>query len=241
MTRGVGDAEFGFGFHHHGLRSHPAGPEAGDLSFPNGDRVSKVRFFEVLNSNSFGIADMNRCPMNQSVTGSDLNSLTYFFRRNGSHGDDHGPSKKTGRLTGNIGDIHGNILFLFDVTNRNPRSKEGLLERETAAQKKGYPILFPDAFYVFDRSLQLTFSVDIIAGKVSPNICLSGEKLCLILSWLQDLKEGTGFGIPLAEEEEVKGIGLREDHEIGLGIAHRQSSRWAIPFPFSYKETNFSG
>ncbi len=52
-------------------------------------------------------------------------------------------------------------------------------------------------------------------------------------SRLQDFEERTRFGISLAEEKKVEGIFLREDHQIGLGIARGQAGRGFVPFPSS--------
>ncbi len=111
----MGDAKVGLDLHHHSLGCYPAGPKDRRLSLVDRHGVTEVGFSEIFNPDGQRIADMDRGTVDRSVTRGDLNGTGDLVRRNGPHGNDHGPVKNSRRLAGDIGNEHRDILVLLDM------------------------------------------------------------------------------------------------------------------------------
>src|SRR4030043_1378380 len=113
---------------------------------------------------------MDRRSMDRGITGSDLDSPAHLVRRNGSHRNHHGSMENTSRVAAYVRYKHRDILFLFDMPDRNVRPEQCLLERKTATQKEGHEIRLPNFFDLFDGGFQLAFSIDVVTGNIRPDV-----------------------------------------------------------------------
>ncbi len=157
--------------------------------------------------------------MNRRETGSDLDSSNHFVRGNRSHGHHEGTFEHPRLFARNIGDIHGHILALFNVSKGNPGLHEGEFEGVATPQEEGDQVRSPIWGNILDFLDKGPFLIHSILGQVRPEISSRGHFLGFKYPLFQDLQEGTRFWVSLAEKEEVEGIPFGEDHEIGLGIA----------------------
>jgi hypothetical protein len=79
--------------------------------------------------------------------------------------------KDSSRLAGDAGDIHRNVLILFDMADRDVGTEHCLLKRETATQKKADKVRLPKTSNVFDLPIKFPFSVNVVTGDICPNVC----------------------------------------------------------------------
>ncbi len=208
MSRGVGNDQVRLRFLNDCLGSHTAGPENGDLSLPNRDGIPIVRSFQIRDPDGLGPAYVNRGTMHHGVPGGDLHGPHYQIFRDGTHRDDEVSPENSRGLNRDGGLEHGDIPIFFNVTHGDIVFQQGLFKGKTAPQKKCHEIVLPEGCNRLHFPLQASVPVDPVFGNVSPDIRPVGHELGEKNARLKDFQNRAGLGVSLAEEQEIKGIGL---------------------------------
>ena len=121
------------------------------------------------------------------------------------------------------GDEHGDVPSGLNVGQGDAGAYQGVLEGEAAPQQEGDHVAGPEVGDALRLVHHLTPLVDLIPGQVAREIGTGGRDGRLDRARLHNLDEGTWLGVPLAEEEEVEGLLLRQHDEVRLHVSGSES------------------
>src|SRR5699024_4505057 len=110
--------------------------------------------------------------------------------------------------------IHRDIAPLLDVGDRDTVIQQGAFEGEGTANEEADEIVAPELGDVRMLAYQLTVAVNAVFRDVGADIP-TGKQLRVQLPWFQHPENGAGLGVALGEKQEVEGVLLRQNHEVG--------------------------
>ena len=141
----------------------------------------------------------------------------------------------------NVGNIHRHIAAHFLMAQGYAGISHSGLKGKAASQQERNQILPPQAQQVVGFPGQLPLFVHPIAGNIGADVGPGGGKSRLYLPGLNHFQQGAGFGIALAEKQEVKGQFPRQYRQVSLDIAGRDAGSYAAPVATADFRPGFPG
>mmetsp|Transcript_7904 Transcript_7904/g.16417 ORF Transcript_7904/g.16417 Transcript_7904/m.16417 type:complete len:276 (+) Transcript_7904:2073-2900(+) len=182
----------------------------------NVNGLSPLWIVNVLNPNGRCRPYGNRSTVRVCVLAGDFNVLGYLQSRNWLHADHHVSAQFPGRATLEVGLVHGHVLALLGAFEWNPRIHQSPIVGKAATDQKGHRIGGPILSHIGYFLGKFPVAINGISWYICPQIRSGGHPVWMSRSHVADLNQGTGFWVSLAKQQEIKGIGLRQDHQIAL-------------------------
>ena len=215
----MGDSNGRFRIFDRRLRRHAAGPEHGNLTLVEINRLAVVRLHHIGNADLGGIAHVDGRAVDIRHFDGDVIRLFGVFRRHGAHGADHRTAERAGRLGHDIDLEHRHIASLRDVPDLDALAHERFLKRERAANQEADIALLPVAAYVGQLlAVPLTVAVDAVFGNVGANVAALAHVVGFGRT-TDDLENGAGEGVAPGKFLKISRIFRRQDDEVGLRVA----------------------
>ena len=186
--------------HNYVLRCDTTGPEDWNLTFPDRNHIAKVRVIQVCNADLFRISNVDRCAVYTGHGTGHENGLGYLIIRNWPHTDYHVSVEDASWFAGNVGFIHGNIAFFFNMAYRNTCLNQFRFKRKTTADQEADKILPPEIGNLQIFTGQFSVSVNAVAGKLFGNVGTGSNAVQITAAGVAYLQKRTGAGITLGKE-----------------------------------------
>jgi len=181
------------------LRGDAAGPEHGDFTGADGDRIAEFRCCQVANADVTIIAEVYRRAVGQVKARGDLHGPHGLLRGHRPHGHHQLRGERPGRPAIPLGNIHGHVFALLDVADGQARGQHGVFKREAAAQQKAHHAAVGIGAHIRHLGLESAVLVDAVAREISAQVRTRRDAR-LEPSGFQSVQERTGFGIAHAEQ-----------------------------------------
>jgi len=133
--------------------------------------------------------------------------------------------------------VHRDIRSAGDVTQFDPVLDERLLERERAAEGKAHEIVAPDMKEVERLLDQLAPAPHAITRQIGADVEIFTQTGQVRVAGPGNREHRTGLRVGLGEAQKVVGQRLRQNDQIGLHVAGRQTRRRTGEIPRSNAKT----
>ena len=199
----VGDDQRRPGLHRHRLGRHATGPEHRDLASRSSDGSPKSGLARSAMPSSRGSPTCTgRHARRKSRC--DLHGAHHLVRRHRPHAHYHRPAQAAGGLAGD-GAVHRDVVAVLDVPDWHAVGQQRSLETEAAADEEGHHVVLPEGRDVLHLLIELAIAVDAVAREVRADIGAWRRVPWLEARRVGDVQQRAGFGVALAEQQEVVG------------------------------------
>jgi hypothetical protein len=222
LPRGVRDAQRQAAALRDPLRRDAAAPEHRHLVIEDLDRVAVVGPREVGDPQRVRIAHVHRRAVRLREAAADLDHLGDVAAPDRAHAHHHLAAEPARRRAGDVGAVHRHVALLHDVAQRDAGLLQRRFEREAAADQETHEVGLPQRGDLRALLDELAVAVDAVAGDVGSDV-RPGRAQHLPRAGRHHLDQRARLGVALAEQQEVEGVGLRDDHQVGLDAAGRVS------------------
>ena len=195
----------------------------GTSSGADPDEVAPVGFRDVGDADRRRVSHMHGRAVGVGETRRGRHRLRDHAGGHRPHRDHHRAVKAPRRTAGDRGLPHRDILALVDVTQRDAGVEKRPLEGERAAQEERHEVVAPERGDVGHLVGHHAVLVDAVPRHVGPEVGARSDPGGFGRARVGHFDERARPRVALAEQEEIVGLLLRQDGEVGLDEARGQA------------------